>query len=896
MGTKIRCIVLTCWHFIGPELGIKNEEVPAAGFIFEGRCMILKKLTSALAIFLCMALILSVTTGPIPVAAGADAKNSGLSNPLTDKNGVTTWDCVYFGNYSHIGGEREEAIKWRVLSVDGSDAFLMADRVLAERSYISIEDIGEEEPVFTWETCALRRWLNQDFYQNAFSQDEQAAILTGTVVNEDNAATGTDGGNNTEDKIYLLSVKEVSKAEYGFDTDPDKESGTRKEESYAWGWWLRTPCGNDSEALVDEDGAVNSTQGTFMSGQRGIRPVLHLNLDNTSVWSKADSVKSSTEAEEPTSRPSTSKQPDSTQQPNTTNQPSTTQQPNTTKQPSTTRQPGTTNQPNTTKQPGTTQQPGTATEIPAVTKRPAPTTKMNPGEKKAISSFRDLQAMEDIPSGSYYLKNDITVPENVSLFCDYPFTGTLDGMGHKLKGFTYQGKGKGEYEAVSIFGEAKNATFKNLSVTGVNINVNAGEDGVLVSTLAARAEGCKFDTVKVSGKITVSGNNSTNAGACYDVSGLTGYAYNGSFTNCSSSLKIKVSAVMAHTVHVSGLVGGYLKTMKNCSFSGSITASAKAAYEFPVTAKGFVAAGLCRELNGKVTGCVNSGNITLKLDKGSIDDTTKPIGVYGIGGGTAYNVSSCGNSGNIKISAPKIKSDIRAFGLFQEVLSKKKTTKIIMTKCWNTGNVSAVGGNHVLAAGLCEWIAIIDQCYNKGNVSGKGSKTATDGTSVGGICTHVSQMNNCYNVGRVFLNGRGWVGGLAAHLDMWHGDVTRNYSIGTVRNSNGSGFAAGLFLKYEGVESYMKNKCMVYNNYYKGCKRGCGIGDNPDPSVKHQAKSIKISSATRKNCPKLSSKYWVYSPKVKRLVLKNNNETKAGKTTGKKTVKKKTDKKKTGKK
>lgn len=828
----------------------------------------MKKLTSALALFLSIILLLSITTGHIPVVAGADAQNSSLSNPSIDKNGVTTWDCIYFGNYLPIGGESKEPMKWRVLSVDGSNAFLMADRVLAERSYLAIEDIGEEEPVFTWETCALRRWLNQDFYQSAFSQEEQAAVLTSTVVNEDNADTGTDGGNDTEDKIYLLSVKEAGKAEYGFDTDLDKESETREQENYSSGWWLRTPCAGDCAALVDGWGVVNRTQGTFMSGKRGVRPVLHLNLDNTSVWSKADSVKSSTEAA------------------TTTEKVTTTEKATTTRQPSTTRRPSTTGE-RITAQKNTTTEAATTTQKPAVNKRTAPTTKMKPGEKKGISSFKDLQAMEDIPSGSYYLKKDITVPKDVELFCDYPFTGTLDGRGHKLKGFTYKGKGKGEYEAVSIFGQAKNATFKNLSVTGVNINVNAGEDGALVSTLVSQAGGCKFDTVKVSGKITVSGNNSTKAGAFYDVSGLTGYAYNGSFINCSSSLKIKVGAGMAHTVHVSGLVGRYLKTMKNCSFSGSITASAKAAYEFPVTARGFIAAGLCRELNGRVTGCVNSGNITLKLDKGSIDDTTKPIGVYGIGSGTAYNVSSCGNSGNIKISAPKIKADIRAFGLFEEVRKKEKTKTKIMTKCWNKGNVSAVGRNHVLVAGLCEWVGIIDQCYNKGNVSGKGAKLNADETRVGGICTHVSQMNNCYNVGKVFLNGHGWVGGLAAYLDMWNGDVTCNYSIGTVSNSNGNGYAAALFPKYEGVESYMKNKCMVYNNYYKGSKRGCGIGDNPDPSVKHEAKSIKISSVTSSSCPKLSSKYWVYSPKVKRLVLKNNNETKAVKKTDKKKASKK---------
>ena len=55
----------------------------------------------------------------------------------------------------------------------------------------------------------------------------------------------------------------------------------------------------------------------------------------------------------------------------------------------------------------------------------------------AITNADDLKAMENNPSGSYYLANDIEVPANLSLFADYdrPFTGTLDGNGHKIKGY-----------------------------------------------------------------------------------------------------------------------------------------------------------------------------------------------------------------------------------------------------------------------------------------------------------------------------------------------------------------------------------------------------------------------------------------------------------------------------
>ena len=43
----------------------------------------------------------------------------------------------------------------------------------------------------------------------------------------------------------------------------------------------------------------------------------------------------------------------------------------------------------------------------------------------AISTADDLKAMENNPSGSYYLANDIEVPANMSLFTDQdrPFNG-----------------------------------------------------------------------------------------------------------------------------------------------------------------------------------------------------------------------------------------------------------------------------------------------------------------------------------------------------------------------------------------------------------------------------------------------------------------------------------------
>ncbi len=103
-----------------------------------------------------------------------------------------------------------ERIKWRVLQNNGKTLFVVADNALDLKHY------NEEDISITWENSTLRNWLNNDFYNRAFSSIEQGAIVEQLVVNMDNLRYGTKGGNDTRDKIYLLSGSEVLNSEYGF--------------------------------------------------------------------------------------------------------------------------------------------------------------------------------------------------------------------------------------------------------------------------------------------------------------------------------------------------------------------------------------------------------------------------------------------------------------------------------------------------------------------------------------------------------------------------------------------------------------------------------------------------------------------------------------------------------
>lgn len=117
-----------------------------------------------IAFIMVFALLLGMLSGYVSAPAGeaAEKEGYGLNNPK-EVDGVVTWDCVYFGNYwqedtnedgTADKNDEKTPIKWRVLSVNGDDAFLLADKIIDVQRYQS------EENEATWETSTMRNWLN----------------------------------------------------------------------------------------------------------------------------------------------------------------------------------------------------------------------------------------------------------------------------------------------------------------------------------------------------------------------------------------------------------------------------------------------------------------------------------------------------------------------------------------------------------------------------------------------------------------------------------------------------------------------------------------------------------------------------------------------------------------
>jgi len=215
-----------------------------------------------------------------------DLTTSTSSSTYQDDNGYNT-SSVYWFKY--------EPITWRVLDVQSSSAFLMADLVLDSQDYhysTSNRTIGGST-VYpnNYKESHIRSWLNDNFYNTAFTAAEKARIQTTTVDNSV-ASTGYDPNAyacaNTSDKVFLLSYSETTNASYGLSTTTARQL---KPSAYAQSqgvyiapsngnsyWWLRSPFNYSASNArnVNRYGSVYSNYVTYT--YNGVVPALWISL------------------------------------------------------------------------------------------------------------------------------------------------------------------------------------------------------------------------------------------------------------------------------------------------------------------------------------------------------------------------------------------------------------------------------------------------------------------------------------------------------------------------------------------------------------------------------------------------------------------------------------------
>ncbi len=195
---------------------------------------------------------------------------------LTD---ASVGDIVVFGD-----------IRWYVIAKTEAGCTLLSEKPVIKQAF---RKSGYGIFTATWEDSTVRVWLNEKFY-NTFTEEEKALIAKTHNINADSAEYGTDGGGDTDDNIYLLSVDEANALD-----DRVRKCGSWYELNYQW-WWLRSPGANtDYVAYVGKgkDGVIDPLGDIAGNDYGAVRPALNLRIADHTVPTTMNKTSAEVEAE-----------------------------------------------------------------------------------------------------------------------------------------------------------------------------------------------------------------------------------------------------------------------------------------------------------------------------------------------------------------------------------------------------------------------------------------------------------------------------------------------------------------------------------------------------------------------------------------------------------------------
>ncbi len=217
----------------------------------------------------------------------ADPYESGYT--FSNNSSIIDGNTYYF---------KVEPIRWRILFERDGNAFILCDSIIANHYYhhttSSTTIDGQTVYANNYKYSDIRAWLNDEFYKTAFGDLQQALIQT-TEVDNSAGSTGISSNRyaceNTSDKVFLLSYREVITIEYTarqmLTSDFSRATGAGMNTSssyYGNGvWWLRSPSNSRSNYahFVEYNGIAGNRHYVYYD-YHGVVPALNLMLFLTS--------------------------------------------------------------------------------------------------------------------------------------------------------------------------------------------------------------------------------------------------------------------------------------------------------------------------------------------------------------------------------------------------------------------------------------------------------------------------------------------------------------------------------------------------------------------------------------------------------------------------------------
>ena len=201
--------------------------------------------------------------------SGSDSTPSHVDTSYFEE-GLAVGDHVTFGRYEQDGDADNgaEEIEWRVLAVKDDKALLLTEYLLDCQKYNETAWAN-----VTWEKCTLRKWLNADFYNTAFSESEQTVIVE----------TSFDG---YKDKLFLLDKNDAKtyfpsdkKERIGYPTKYAVQQGAVENENGAGLWWLSSSTHAGYRAdIISRGGGINEFGSRTHDDWIGVRPAMWVKL------------------------------------------------------------------------------------------------------------------------------------------------------------------------------------------------------------------------------------------------------------------------------------------------------------------------------------------------------------------------------------------------------------------------------------------------------------------------------------------------------------------------------------------------------------------------------------------------------------------------------------------
>ena len=190
-------------------------------------------------------------------------------------------ESIYIGTYEQDNNEEngKEEIEWIVLEKYNNKILVISKYSLDCQKY----DTSYTET--TWHDCTLRTWLNDDFYNSAFTDEEKSVINSSSISGEANSQYDTDYGANSNDYVFLLSSNEISKY---FKTDNSRFCSPTEyaRQNYfeeisaneSCRWWSRTPgITKKNVVAIKTDNSINYF-GLYAFDMAFVRPAMWIDI------------------------------------------------------------------------------------------------------------------------------------------------------------------------------------------------------------------------------------------------------------------------------------------------------------------------------------------------------------------------------------------------------------------------------------------------------------------------------------------------------------------------------------------------------------------------------------------------------------------------------------------